>query len=184
MKDLASNIVEAVRSAISVEASLINLTVSEDSAAHELIVEIADNGSGTAPEQDRQAFSLFSGIRPAPGDDFGIPFLKASSEWTGGHFILVPEPGTGTAVTAVYRSDHADMVPVGDVGEAVFLLIVGNPQLDFVYRRAVDHLSFTLDTREMRERLGGDANLSSPGIAAWIREYLAEQEKLLSATGI
>jgi len=68
---------------------------------------------------------------------------------------------------------------VGDMPETVALLIHGNPDLDFIYEKSAGDKGYKLDTRELREVLGGDVPLNDPGVDAWIRDYLTEQEQLL-----
>ena len=89
---------------------------------------------------------------------------------------IASAPGEGTTVTASYNTGHIDMVPIGDMSETVLLLIYGSPHLDFLYSRKRDSAGYTLDTRQVREALGGDVPLNDNDVAQWLREYLAEQE--------
>jgi hypothetical protein len=72
------------------------------------------------------------------------------------------------------------MTPIGDMNETIVLLITCNPKIDFVYTHEKDSRSFTLDTRKVREILGEDVPLSEPDVAAWLRDWLKENENELT----
>ncbi len=100
-------------------------------------------------------------------------------EQTGGSFSIDSEVGKGTHVSAKFVITHIDMTPVGDMNETILLLIIGNPDIDFVYTNELNGKDFKLDTRELREVLGDDVSLANHDVAAWIRENLAEMESEL-----
>ena len=66
------------------------------------------------------------------------------------------------------------MIPLGDLNQTILLLITCNPDLDFVFIHDTDETTFTLDTRELREVLGGEVPLNDPAVTQWIREALEE----------
>lgn len=53
-------------------------------------------------------------------------------------------------------------------------LISGNPSMDFVYRHTINEKEFVLDTREVKQILGQEADFSCPEIVLWLREYIKE----------
>ena len=67
-------------------------------------------------------------------------------------------------------------MPLGDMTSTMHTLITMHEDTDFLYRFRVDENEFILDTAEMREILGG-VPFHEPEISAYIREYLAENEK-------
>ena len=97
-------------------------------------------------------------------------------ESTGGHFHIESEPGVGTTVTAVFGLSHIDRMPLGDITSTIHNLIVYHPDTDFIYIYRYDGAEFTLDTREMREILGG-IPLNTPEVAGYILEYLTENKQ-------
>ena len=66
-------------------------------------------------------------------------------------------------------------MPLGDINSTIHTLITYNTSFDFVYIYKFDGASFTLDTRQMREILGG-VPLDEPEISAYIKEYLNENK--------
>ncbi|MDR2932184.1 MAG: sensor histidine kinase [Oscillospiraceae bacterium] len=179
IRELSLNVMDVTQNSITAGARLIEITAEEDTVQKLLKIVIRDDGSGMTDEQVEKVTNPFYTTRTTRKVGLGVPFFKMSSEQTGGSFSIVSEPGTGTTVTAVYHTDHIDMTPLGDMNETVLLLVTCNPDLDFIYRRSVDDGAYTLDTRELREVLGGDVPLSSPDVADWIRAYLREQEDSL-----
>ena len=178
MRELSLNVMDVVQNSITARANLIEISVISKSAEHDLSITIKDNGHGMTAEQVEKVIDPFYSTRTTRKIGLGVPFFKMSSEQTGGSFSIFSQKGIGTDVTARYKTNHIDMTPTGDMNETILLLVVGNPGLDFVYTKAVDSNSFTLDTRELKEILG-DVSLSSPDVTIWIKEYLDEQESLL-----
>ena len=72
----------------------------------------------------------------------------------------------------MFTLSHIDRMPLGDISSTIHTLIVFNEQLDFRYTYRYGEKSFVLDTREMREMLGGDLSFSEPEISGFIKEYL------------
>ena len=80
-----------------------------------------------------------------------------------------------------FKLSSVDMIPLGDIGGTVQLLITCNPKLDFLFTRSYrgageDRREFTLDTRELRQVLG-EVPLDTPEVMEWIDGYLREQER-------
>ena len=69
-------------------------------------------------------------------------------------------------------------MPLGEMDDTLLTLIQCNPDLRIVYTYQVDDTSFTLDTDEIREILGG-VSLQTPEVMNFLREYLSEQTKFV-----
>lgn len=174
MRELSLNVMDVVQNSISAKASLIE--ISQKQTGESLEISISDNGCGMTAEQVESVTNPFFTTRTTRSIGLGVPLFKMSCEQTGGSFSIESEKGKGTKTSARYVTSHIDMTPVGDMNETILLLIIGNPDIDFVYSHELDGKSFTLDTRELREVLGEDVPLSDPDVAVWIRENLAESE--------
>jgi len=183
MRELSLNVMDVVQNSITAGAALITIAACESTHNHELSITIDDNGKGMSPDMLEKVQSPFFSTRTTRKIGLGVPFFKMACEMTGGSFSITSTAGEGTRVKALFKTDHIDMAPLGDISETVLLLISCNPTLDFVYTRSVDAVCFTLDTRELREILGEDVPLSSSDVVLWIRDYLAEQQARLGAQG-
>lgn len=179
MRELSLNVMDVAQNSISAGATLVTITVEQDTAAGTLLISIEDDGCGMTPEQVANVQSPFYTTRTTRTVGLGVPLFKMASEMTGGVFSIQSAQGVGTVVKAGFNAGHIDMTPLGDMDETILLLISCNPDMDFVYRKTLNGKEFTLDTRELREVLGGDVALNNPEVVAWMKEYLAEQEGTL-----
>ena len=176
MRELSLNVMDVAQNSIAAGATLTTITLREDTAAGTAEITIADNGCGMTPEQGEKVQSPFYTTRTTRPVGLGVPLFKMASEMTGGAFSITSAVGEGTVVKAAFHTGHIDMTPIGDMNETILLLVISNPDIDFAYQRERNGKSFTLDTRELREVLGDEVPLSSPDVAAWIRENLREEE--------
>ena len=85
----------------------------------------------------------------------------------------------GTTTAAVFKPSSVDMIPLGDINGTVSMLVLMNPDLDFVFTRKLrlengEEREFALRTLELREVLGEDVPLNAPDVTQWVNEYLAE----------
>ncbi len=170
MQEISLNILDIVQNSIKAGADLVGIGIVTRNGL--MTVTISDNGCGMDEEQVRNVTDPFFTTRTTRRVGLGVPFFKMSAEMTGGSFSIRSEKGVGTTVTAVFDTTHIDCMPLGDINETIFLLVTQN-SCDFLYTRETDSASFTLDTRQFREILGG-IPLSSPEVAAFVKEFIAE----------
>ncbi len=137
-----------------------------------LTITVADDGRGMDAETAARAADPFSTSRSTRKVGMGLPLLKFSAESAGGSFGLKSQPGKGTEVTASYSLTSLNRVPLGDLAGTVAALIQGGGECGFKLRLSSEGESFSLDTREIREQLGG---LAIEGEALeFVREYVEE----------
>ena len=84
MRELADNILDIAQNSISANAPLIEIEVLEDTAKHEILIGIYDNGKGMTPEQAENVKDPFFTTRTTRKVGMGIPLLKLAAEQTGG----------------------------------------------------------------------------------------------------
>lgn len=178
MRELSLNIMDIVQNSLTAQASVILITVEEQTHPPHLQIQIADNGCGMTEAQLLQMQSPFYTTRTTRSVGLGIPLFKMACEMTGGSFSIRSQPGQGTQVCATFCPDHIDMTPLGNLNETILMLITCNPTLDFIYTRTRDAANFALDTRELRDVLG-DVALHHPDVTQWIRQFLQEADASL-----
>ena len=178
MRELSLNVLDIAQNSISAGALLVEIEVIEDSASHELLIGIYDDGKGMTPEQLESVRDPFFTTRTTRKVGMGIPLFKFAAEMTGGRLEMESEVGVGTRVRAYFKTDHLDFTPIGDMTSTMISLITMNLHMDFLYRRKVDDKEFTVDTRQLKEILG-DVPLNEPSIAMWIQQYINENTKQL-----
>ena len=140
MNDLSMHILDIVQNSISAGATRVTLTVDEAPGADLLTIVIGDNGKGMTPEQVSRLSDPFFTSRTTRKVGMGIPLLMDSARQSGGDVRIESEPGKGTEVTAVFGYSNIDRPPLGDVANALMLLV-----------------EYLFDTVDVREILGDDA---------------------------
>lgn len=171
MRELSLNVLDIAQNSLAAGATLVTLEVQEADGWLTLI--IADNGRGMTAEQLERIRDPFYTTRTTRRVGMGIPLFRMAATMAGGSLTVESTLGSGTTVTATFRLDHIDRMPLGDMVGTVAALIRLNPSVDFCYRHTVEEQSFTLDTRVLREVLG-DVPLSEPDVMAWITANLEE----------
>lgn len=157
MNDLSMHILDIVQNSISAGATLVTLTVDESPAEDLLTIAVGDNGRGMTPEQVSRLSDPFFTSRTTRKVGMGIPLLMDSARQSGGDVRIESEPGKGTEVTAVFGYSNIDRPPLGDVANALMLLVSSNPALDFLFTYRYNGDEYLFDTVDVREILGDDA---------------------------
>lgn len=173
MRELALHILDIVENSIRAKATRVEIAVDEDIVRDTLAIEIKDNGQGMDAEFLRKATDPFVTTRQTRKVGLGLALLKAAAEACDGKFCINSEVGRGTVVQALFRYSHIDRMPLGNVADTVYTLIVLNPQVDFRYSHTFSGRSWVLDTRDVKERLELDS-LAYPEVLGWVRDYLSE----------
>ena len=98
-----------------------------------------------------------------------------TAERAGGTFSLESEVGVGTTLTATLNTRNVDCLPLGDISGTVLSLILLNPEKpDFLIEASGPAGEGSVDTRQVREVLGG-IPLNEPDVAAWLKDALTEE---------
>lgn len=180
MRELSLNVMDIVQNSISANGTIIKITIAENSVEDTLSIVIEDNGRGMTPEQVNHVQDPFFTTRTTRRVGLGIPLFKMAAEQTGGYLNITSQVGVGTVVNAVFKPSNIDMTPLGDIKQTISLLIRCNPTIDFVFCHSIDHKTFTLDTREIKEIVGSEVSLDNPDVMEWINGYLLEQNELIN----
>lgn len=157
MNDLSMHILDIVQNSISAGATRVTLTVDEAPGADLLTIVIGDNGKGMTSEQVSRLSDPFFTSRTTRKVGMGIPLLMDSARQSGGDVRIESEPGKGTEVMAVFGYSNIDRPPLGDVANALMLLVSSNPALDFLFTYRYNGDEYLFDTVDVREILGDDA---------------------------
>lgn len=181
MTELSLNILDVANNSIRARASLIDIQINIDRREDSLDIQISDNGCGMNEEQLIKAADPFFTTRTVRNVGLGLAFIKQAAETTGGSFHIESEPGKGTAVRAVFGLSHIDRMPLGDMTDTVYALIMANPDIDFIYTYKLDGSCFNLDTREFR-KIMGNIPLNLGEVASFIKAYLYENQNGVSGS--
>ena len=181
MRELSLNVLDIAQNSLSAGATLVEITVTEDTAADQLTIVIKDNGRGMTGEQVRRVSDPFYTTRTTRKVGMGIPLFRMAAEMAGGGLEIQSEPGKGTCVQADFTLSHIDRMPLGGMTGTISTLIRLNPAVAFFYRHQRDGREAVLDTRELRQVLEG-VPLDAPDVMEWIEGSLTEQETAIENT--
>lgn len=171
------HMMDIVQNSIRANATKIEIDFLENSKDSTLTFSVKDNGSGMAPETVEKLENPFFTTRTTRRVGLGVPFLKMSSEQTGGSLKIQSELGAGTSIEAVYKTDNPDCLPLGDLAGYLVLLLVANPEIHFSFCYRIDENDYSLDTKELAEQ--GITELSNNEMASAVKEYINENLKEL-----
>ena len=157
MNDLSMHILDIVQNSISAGARRVTLTVDENVGEDRLVIEIGDDGKGMTQEQVSRLADPFFTSRTTRRVGMGIPLLIQSARQSGGDVRIESEPGKGTLVTASFGYSNIDRPPLGDVANALMLMVSANPDMDFVLTYRYDGAEYVFDTADVREIFGDGA---------------------------
>lgn len=155
MEDLSLHILDIVENCITAKASRIEVKITEDTAENLLTVEMNDNGKGMSKELLENATDPFYTTRTTRKVGLGIPLLAQSARESNGDISVKSKLREGTSIKATFQYNHIDRRPLGDIGQTMIILIMSNPDIDFLYEHKKNDKSYILDTAEMKKELDG-----------------------------
>jgi hypothetical protein len=161
LRELSLHILDVVENGITAGADIIRIQVEESRAANLLSIKINDNGRGIPAEKLKKLQDPFVTSRTTRRVGLGLSLLAAAAERCKGKLAVAAGIAGGTEVRATFQYSHIDRAPMGDMAATMATLLMGNPQIDFVYTHVVDGEEFFLDTREIKKELG-DHSLEDP----------------------
>lgn len=173
MRELALHLLDIAENSISAKASRIQIDVEEDHAADRLRLVVIDNGAGMSPEMVARVTDPFVTSRTTRKVGLGIPLLKAAAEACNGGLSIESTLGVGTCVTVEFQLSHIDRMPLGSLASTILTLVVGSPEVHWVFRYIVNGQVFVFDDEPIKEALDG-LPFSEPAILGYIRSTLEE----------
>jgi hypothetical protein len=179
MRELSLHILDVLQNSLEAGATVVELTVEEDLAADQLVITVSDNGRGMDEATLAKVVDPFYTTRKTRHVGLGIPLFRAAAERCNGDLTINSQVGQGTTLRASFQHSHMDRAPLGDMTGTLLSFILGGI-CDLSYSHRVDERQFVLHTAEIRAELG-DASLSHPAVREWLRQYIAEGERLLAA---
>ncbi len=151
MEDLSLHILDIVENSISARARKIEIKIVEDMKEDLLAIEITDDGKGMNEDTLKNVLDPFFTTKAKKRVGLGLPLFAQSARETGGDIRIESKPGEGTRIRATFGLSHIDRRPIGDICESLKVLIVANPDINFVYEYQKDGAGYRLDTMEIEK---------------------------------
>ena len=137
MKELSLYILDITMNSVKAGAKNISISLGEYDGIFSFSVE--DDGCGMTKEQLERLSDPFFTTRTTRKVGLGVPFLRMLAEQTGGYVEIKSRSEKeyvdhGTELTAVFREDSIDFIPLGKCWERMFLFRY--PRCSHGYARA------------------------------------------------
>jgi signal transduction histidine kinase len=153
MEDLSLHLLDIAENSVAAQASRIEIRLVEDKKLDVLSIEVIDNGIGMDEDTRKKALDPFFTSKKVRRFGLGLSLLSESAREANGHLTIRSKKGKGTRVKAVFQHSHIDRRPLGNIAQTILTLIIGNPDIDFIYVHKKDQQRYVFDTREIRARL-------------------------------
>ncbi|MFB0566331.1 MAG: ATP-binding protein [Candidatus Aminicenantaceae bacterium] len=173
------HILDIVENSVAANADMIEITILEDKKKDLLSLEIIDNGIGMDKETVKKVLDPFYTTKTTRRFGLGLPLLSEATKAANGNLSISSKKGKGTKIKAEFQHSHIDRKPIGDMSQTIITLIMGNPEIDFIYCHKRNRHKYYLDTGIIKAQLNGTPINSPDGIRI-IRENLKEMQKKLS----
>ena len=171
MEDLSLHILDIAENSVAAQADTIEIIITEARGENLLSLEVNDNGVGMDEETVKNALDPFYTSKSVRRFGFGLSLLSEAARAANGHLSIESKKGEGTRVRADFQFDHIDRQPLGDMGQTFITLVIGNPEVDFVYIQKENDQKFIIDTREIKSQLD-EIPINSPAGIRTVRERL------------
>jgi len=173
LRELSLHILDIAENSLSAGATRIRIAIDEDLKNDVLKIVVEDNGKGMDAETLARITDPFVTSRTTRQVGLGIPFFKAAAEACDGALILQSQPGAGTTMQVTFKHSHIDRMPLGDVTSTLLTLIIGTPDIHWVFEYQVNEETFVFDDKIIKEALKG-VSLTEPAVIKFIRDALNE----------
>ncbi|HOT97140.1 MAG TPA: ATP-binding protein [bacterium] len=146
MRELSLHILDVVTNSIEAGASRVILWIDESVASNLLSIRVRDNGRGMTREMIERVMDPFVTTRTTRPVGMGLPLLQQAARSCGGDLEITSAPGEGTTLRATFALNSLNRAPLGDIAATVVNLIIGAPDVHFVYVHQTDSGHFSFDS--------------------------------------
>ena len=150
MEDLSLHILDIAENSIAAGAWTVEIRIVEDEERDRLVIEIIDDGRGMDVKTQQQALDPFFTTKEVRRVGLGLPLLKEAARAANGDLTIESKPGEGTRVTAIFQLSHIDLQPMGDMARTLETLVIGHPEVRFIYAHQREGQTLTFDSAQIR----------------------------------
>jgi anti-sigma regulatory factor (Ser/Thr protein kinase) len=171
LKELSLHLLDIAQNSVAAGATAIRIRVEEDSVKDRLVMAVEDNGKGMDAETMEKVTNPFYTTRTTRKVGLGIPLLKEAAEACNGSLVIQSQPGKGTILTVDFQRSHIDRMPLGDLSGTFLTLLIGEPEISWIFEYRVDGEIFQFESAPIIRELNG-IPLTDPTVLSFLRELL------------
>ncbi len=173
VRELALHVLDIAENSVAAGATTVVVTIEENNLTDRLKLSVEDDGQGMDEKMAAMVIDPFVTSRTTRKVGLGIPLLKAAAEACDGWLRITSQVGKGTRLECEFQYSHIDRMPLGDMAATLLTLVVGAPQIHWVYRHRVNGAEFVFDDQPIKDELG-ELPLTEPEILGFVRETLQQ----------
>jgi len=147
VKSIAEHIIDISQN--SIDAGATNIQITLTIALNNLILKIKDNGKGIKQEDLSKIEDPFFTTKKTRKIGLGIPLLIHNSNAAEGSVVIQSEIGVGTEITATMNPNAIDMIPMGNIADAISWLISNNSKINIQFSYNEKESNFSISTSEI-----------------------------------
>jgi anti-sigma regulatory factor (Ser/Thr protein kinase) len=179
LRELSLHILDIAENSVQAKAKNIEVSVEENTKSDRLRIVIKDNGKGMNPQSLEQVTNPFFTSRTTRKVGLGLPFLKEAAESCNGFLKIESAEGIGTTMEVEFQRSHIDRMPLGDLESTFLNLLVGYPDVHWIFRYKMDKKEFVFDDCLMKKELV-DIPLSDPTVLSYLRKLISDRMNEIS----
>ena len=180
MLELSLHILDITENAVRARAHTVRIALTEEPEKDLFLLEIRDDGKGMSEDEIKRVLDPFYTTKKVRRVGLGLPMLAQAAENAGGYFAIASKPEIGTTVTVAFQLSHIDRQPLGDLPGTMVTLIMGNPDIHFVYCHRRGREVYILDTDEIKREIE-DVPINHIEVLKFIRQDVADGLKGINA---
>lgn len=173
MNEISLFILDIVQNSFEAQAENVKISINEDRLNNKLIIEIIDDGCGIEEENLGKVVNPFYTTRTTRNVGLGLPLFKEMCENCNGSFEILSKKNKGTIVKGTMELNNIDRLPMGNIIETIFILIINDRNINIEYEHIVNEKNFYVNTKEIKEILK-DVSIKQCDVMVWLKNYLIE----------
>jgi hypothetical protein len=173
VRELSLHILDIAENCVTAKADLVRISIHENTHTDKFSFSVSDNGKGMDEDMLQKVTDPFVTTRTTRKVGLGIPLLKAAAESCNGGLSINSMVNKGTKISCWFQRSHIDRMPLGDIVNTVTMLIIGYPDVHWIFRYEFNDAMFEFDDEFFKSELG-DISLSEPSIITFLRDHLKE----------
>jgi anti-sigma regulatory factor (Ser/Thr protein kinase) len=173
LKELSLHILDIAENSVQANAKNVMIKVEENTNKDILRFEVKDNGKGMNAVQLAQATNPFYTSRTTRKVGLGIPFLKEAAEACNGSIKINSKEGIGTTIQVEFQRNHIDRMPIGDLENTFLNLLIGYPDIHWIFQYKFDEKEFNFDDKPVKQELNG-LSMSEPIVISFLRKAITK----------